>query len=173
MFHLKLEDNMFKRLWDAWRKRDLAQRVRCDGWTGIYVGDYSTAPTWAYTIGFRSSLGSPEIVVFDLPRRSADGVFQEVFRQLTAGETVLADGKPWKPEEPGRFVWRKVHPGRFVDDEEPWLGISVTIDAMMNSSAEDFEAYQLVLSDADGRLPWEAGYDERLRPRQRALYDAA
>ena len=34
-----------------------------------------------------------------------------------------------------------------------------------------FEAYQLVLSDAEGKLPWEAGYDERLRPLQVALWD--
>ena len=61
-------------------------------------------------------------------------------------------------------------PSRFVDDEEPWLGIALVFDSISNGAPGDFEAYQLVLSDADGRLPWEAGYDERLRPRQRELY---
>jgi hypothetical protein len=35
-----------------------------------------------------------------------------------------------------------------------------------------FEAYQPVLSDPDGKLLWEAGYDERLRPLQVALWEA-
>lgn len=34
----------------------------------------------------------------------------------------------------------------------------------------EFEAFQLVLSDNDGRLPWDGGYDEDLRPLQPALY---
>ncbi|HEY0647892.1 hypothetical protein [Phenylobacterium sp.] len=33
-----------------------------------------------------------------------------------------------------------------------------------------FNAFQLVLSDNDGRMPWDDGYDERLRPLQPALY---
>ena len=32
------------------------------------------------------------------------------------------------------------------------------------------EAYQLVLSDPDGLLPWGPGHDERLHPLQPALY---
>jgi hypothetical protein len=33
------------------------------------------------------------------------------------------------------------------------------------------EAYQFVLSDPDGLLPWEPGYDERLRHLQHALWE--
>ena len=32
------------------------------------------------------------------------------------------------------------------------------------------EAYQFVLPDREGVLPWEPDYDESLRPLQRALY---
>jgi hypothetical protein len=162
---------MLKKLWDAWQRHDLTQKIRRHGWTGIYVGDYSIAPTWAYTIGFRSSLGAPEIIVFDLPQASANAVFHEVYRQLKSGEIALGDGEPWKPEEKGRFVWRKVRPDRFIEDEQPWLGIAVSFDAIFNRQSGDFEAYQLVLSDGEHRLPWDEGYDERLRPRQRALYE--
>jgi uncharacterized protein DUF4262 len=162
---------MFNWLWDALRKRSVERSVRRHGWTGIYVGDYSTAPTWAYTIGFRASLAAPEIVVFDLPPASADAVFHELYRQLKTGELVIGDGELWRADEGARSVWRKVHPSRFVDDEEPWLGIALVFDNISNRQPGDFEAYQLVLSDADGRLPWDAGYDERLRPRQRALYE--
>jgi len=167
------EQSMFKALFDTFRKRGITRSIERHGWTAIYVGDYSTAPTWAYTVGFRSSLRAPEIIVFDVPQASADGVFQEAFRQLKTGELVIEDGAPWPPGGEARSVWRKVHPSRFVDDEQPWLGIAHTFAHISSPESGDFEAYQLVLSDADHRLPWEPGYDERLRPRQRALYEPA
>lgn len=51
--------------------------------------------------------------------------------------------------------------------------MSLTFHSMISPESGEFEAYQLVLGDADGRLPWEVGYDEHLRPRQRALYEPA
>jgi hypothetical protein len=164
---------MFKGLFDAFRKRNITGSIKRHGWTAIYVGDYSTAPTWAYTVGFRGSLGAPEIIVFDVPQASADAIFHEAFRQIQAGELVIADGEPWPPDGEGRSVWRRVHPSRFVEDEQPWLGIALTFAGVLNPESGDFEAYQLVLSDAEHRLPWETGYDERLRPRQRDLYEPA
>jgi hypothetical protein len=163
---------MFKRLMDRFRKRSITRSVDRHGWTGIYVGDYSTAPTWAYTIGFRGTLNAPEIIVFDVPQASADAIFDEAFRQIRAGELVLADGAPWPPESETRSVWRRVHPSRF-DDEEVWLGLALVHANILNPELGDFEAYQLVLCDADHRLPWEPGYDEQLRPRQVALYEPA
>lgn len=164
---------MFERFWRAWHRRDVEKRIRRHGWTAIYVGDYSTAPTWAYTIGFQSSLGAPEIIVFDLPEASANDVFHEAFRQIKAGDLVIRDNEPWALGGDGRLMWRKVHPSRFVGDEEPWLGIALTFHTVLSPESGDFEAFQLVLSDTEGRLPWEDGYDERLRPRQRALYEPA
>lgn len=152
---------------------DVGRRVRRFGWTGIYVGDYVTAPTWAYTIGFRSSAGAPEVIAFDLPERTANAVFHEIFHDLTKGDLVMRDGELWRPEDSdGRMVFRRVHPSRLCDNdpEQPWLGLAETFDPILTPEAGEFEAFQLVLSDAQARLPWDAGYDERLRPRQRALW---
>jgi hypothetical protein len=162
---------MFLALRRAWHLRDTARRVRRHGWTGICVGDYHTAPSWAYTVGFRETLGAPEIIVFDLPPTSANELFHEIFRQLGAGELVLRDGESWG-DPPGRAVWRRVHPSRVCDAENPWLGGAVD-HAGLSAEPGALQAFQLVLSDEGGRLPWETGYDERLRPRQRALYLAA
>jgi hypothetical protein len=169
---------MFGKFFDAWRKRsdarhkaDIAGRIARQGWTAIYVGDYSTAPTWAYTIGLQHSLGAPEVIVFDIPQDAANLVFQEVFRQIQAGELVIRDGERWRPDD-GVMTWRKVHPSRFVDDpENPWLGLAVDFGLTLGGASRELEAYQLVIGDADGHLPWEAGYDERLRPLQRALWE--
>jgi hypothetical protein len=169
---------MLGKLFDAWRRRrdarhkdDIAGRIERHGWTAIYVGDYITAPTWAYTIGYQRSLGAPEIVVFDIPQESANALFFEVFREIQSRELVVRDGERWRPAD-GAMVWRKVHPSRFVDDpENPWLGLAVDFGLLLGEASQEFEAYQLVMGDADGNLPWEPGYDERLRPRQRALWE--
>ncbi len=164
---------MFGKLFEVWRKRGITRSVDRNGWTAIYVGDYSTAPTWAYTIGFRRSLKAPEIIVFDIPQASANALFQELFCELKTGELVIRDGERWRPDD-GVLVWRKVHPNRFVDDlEQPWLGLAFDFNLVLSVDPQDFEAYQLVMSDADGNLPWEPGYDERLRTRQRALWEPA
>jgi hypothetical protein len=173
-----LGGNMFGKLFDAWRKRsdarhkdDIANRIEQHGWTAIYVGDYHTSPTWAYTIGFQRSVGGPEVIVFDIPQDTANSVFHEIFRQLRAGELVVRDGERWMPEDVV-MTWRRVHPSRFVDDpENPWLGLAHDFHLMLGSGGSDFEAYQLVVGDAEGRLPWETGYDETIRSRQRPLWE--
>jgi hypothetical protein len=169
---------MFGKLFDAWRKgawhkKDITKRIEQHGWTAIYVGDYSKAPTWAYTIGFQRSLGAPEIIAFDLPQDSANALFHEVFREIQTGELVIRDGERWRPDG-GIQVWRKVHPSRFVDDpEQPWLALAFDFHLILAAGSDEFEAYQLVLSDAGGKLPWELGYDEQLRSRQRPLWEPA
>jgi hypothetical protein len=163
---------MFGKLFDAWRKRGITKSIERHGWTALYVGDYSTAPAWAYTIGFQSLLGAPEIIVFDIPEAAANALFHEICREIEAGDLNIRDGERWRPHD-GVMVWRKVHPSRFVDDpENPWFGLAFYIRVLGPGSPE-FEAYQLVLSDAEGKLPWEPGYDERLRPLQRALWEPA
>jgi uncharacterized protein DUF4262 len=159
---------LFRR-YHAWH---IGKRVRQRGWTGIYVGDYRTSPTWAYTIGFQVTHGAPEVVVFDLKKEAVDRLFSELFRQVTARELVIRDGETWGDAGTPGAVWRRVHPSRLDDtDEEPWLSLAQTFDAILAApSPPEFEAFQLVLADADGHFPWEPEYDERLRPMQRELY---
>lgn len=164
---------MLERLWRSWHRRDIQKRIDRHGWTAIYVGDYHSAPTWAYTIGFRSSLDAPEIIVFDVPQEQANGLFHEVYNDLKSGRLTLRDGERWRPDElETPVVWRRVHPSQLRGDEDVWMGLAEMYDAVRAPQTE-FEAYQLVLSDAEGHLPWEAGYDERLRPRQPPLWEPA
>jgi len=150
----------------AWVKASLGRRIRRHGWSGVYIGDYETPPSWAYTQGFDETLDHPELVVFDLPRPSATQLFGQVFQQVKAGALVIEDGLIWPPGEERPCVWRKVHPGHVGE----WLTLACMRRLMRSGFAYGLEAYQLVLSDSEGKLPWEAGYDERLRPLQRALY---
>jgi hypothetical protein len=159
--------NILDRLRLAWAKRGQDRQIRRHGWTGVYVGDYRTAPTWAYTIGFDETLDHPEIVVFDVTQGAASQLFWRVFHEVRAGELRIDDGLKWPPEEP-RCTWRKVHP----DQLDEWLTLACIRRFDRTGIRRGLEAYQFVLSDPQGAMPWDSGYDERLRERQPALYDA-
>src|SRR5437899_1301620 len=145
----------------------LDARVRRHGWTGVYVGDYASAPTWAYTIGFDDTLNQPEVVAFDLTRDAASRLFWEVRDRLKAGTFAFADGLEWPEDSDVRGVWRKVDPTR-IDE---WLTLAARRRWKRTGQAHGLEAFQYVLPDNDGHLPWQADYDERLRPRQIALWE--
>lgn len=147
----------------------LDDKIHQHGWTAIYVGDYHTAPTWTYTIGFEETLGKPEVIVFDVPQDAANALLWEVFTQLKDGRLVLEDGKVWPEGEEKPCAWRKVDPSQIVS-EEGWFTLAMMRSLARTGMPFGFEAFQLVLSDNDGRLPWEDGYDERLRGLQPALY---
>jgi hypothetical protein len=145
----------------------LDRRVRRRGWTGVYVGDYASSPTWAYTIGFDDTLDQPEVIVFDASREGASRLFVEAFNRLKAGTLVFEDWLEWPEDSEGRGVWRKVHPTRF---DEGWLTLAEHRRWKRTGQKRGLEAFQYVLPDHDGRLPWQVGYDEKLRHRQIALW---
>lgn len=68
------------------------------------------------------------------------------------------------------MVWRKVHPSQLQNGETLWLGLAETFQLTLQPR-DTFEAFQLVLSYQQGRLPWETGYDQRLRERQPWLWE--
>lgn len=153
-----------------WHGRDTEKRIRKHGWTAIYVGDYASAPTWTYTLGFEENLGQPEIVIFDIPQDSANSVLWTAFEELKRGDLVLKDGEPWHPEdEDARMVWRKVDPSQ-VEGRVGWFTLAVMRRLAVKREMFGLPVFQLVLADENRVLPWEAGYDESIRFRQPALY---
>lgn len=160
---------MLYRLLAEWHAFGLARRIRKHGWTAMYVGDYTSAPTWVYTLGFDETLNQPEIVVFDVQQTDANPLLWRAYEELKSGGLVLEDGKTWVEDEQARLVWRKVHPSQ-IDNAEGWLTFAVERRKRRTGRGSDLEAFQLVLSDAERRMPWDEGYDERLRLRQPALY---
>lgn len=161
---------MFNWLWTWWHIRDLERRVRKLGWTGGYVGDYVSAPTWAYTIGFDETLDQPELIIFDLPQAIANELMSMAFTEIRDGALVLEDGGVWPAQAEGRSIWRKVHPGH-MDGPDGWFTFALIRRARRTGKSFGLEGFQLVLSDEAGHFPWDEGYDERLRPRQPALWD--
>lgn len=160
---------MFSWLRRRWHESDTDRRVRKHGWTAIYVGDYQTAPTWAYTVGLDESLDQPELIVFDAPQESVNALFWGAYEALKDGSLVLEDGLNWSEDHEHPCVWREVHPSQ-INCDDGWFTFAVIRRARRTHQMEGLRAFQFVLSDNDGKLPWEEGYDERLRERQPPLW---
>jgi hypothetical protein len=139
------------------------------GWTAVYVGDYRSAPTWTYTTGFHETLGQPEVIIVDIPQESANRLLWDVFEQLRDQRLRLQDGKVWPEDSERPGVWRQVHRTQ-LESADGWFTFAMVRSLARGGTPFDFDAFQLVLPDNEGRLPWEAGYDETLRPRQPTLY---
>jgi hypothetical protein len=87
-------------LWAAWHRWDFERKIRRYGFGVMYVGDYETPPTWAYSVGFQDRFGTPEVVVFDVPRATAHGLMWRIFVELKLGDLQMRDGELWTEDEP-------------------------------------------------------------------------
>jgi hypothetical protein len=162
---LQIIEQLIFAVWKWQVRRDVRKR----GWRGIYVGDYhGSPPSWAYSVGFWESAGAPEIVVFDLPQEDANNLLWNAYEQLRTGQLTIRDGEAWLADKGVAPVWRRVHPSQ-VDADEGWFTFARWY-RFRQTGGDDLEVFQLVLPDGEGILPWQSGYDERLRPLQPALY---
>jgi hypothetical protein len=143
------------------------RRIGRHGWSGVAVGEYRRAPFWAYTLGFDETLEHPELIVFDLPKRSANAMFHQVYAEVKSGALVIEDGLDWPADAELPATWRKVDPSRL---SEGWLTMAERRRYQVSGRRNGLEAYQLVLRDPGGHLPFEPGYDASLRRLQAALY---
>lgn len=134
------------------------------------MGDYATAPTWTYTLGFEETLNQPEVVIFDVTQEAANTILWTAYEELKAGTLILEDGARWHEEDTdSRLVWRRVHSSQ-VKSRVGWFNFAVARRLVAKREMFGLEAFQLVLADENGVLPWEAGYNEDIRFRQPALY---
>jgi hypothetical protein len=119
------------------------------------------SPYYAYTIGVPALLGFPEIAVFGLTPVAARGLVGLVVDAVRGGTEI-----PFGIELVGlldnelRCVFAPVDTdefGAFFDTARAWY------------RGEPYELVQLVYPDRNGFMPYEAGYDPRLRYAQPVL----
>jgi Domain of unknown function (DUF4262) len=150
-------------VWDAWwrypdidpdEKAVLADIDAC-GWHGRWVREDETGPQFSYSIGFRHTLGAPEVIVVGMRSEIAHSLLWEAYRRARRGEAVA----------PGRFYdsFLDGHPVTFVevsdDARREYLGFAHWY------YKSDFPALQLVWPSAtDGRWPWDTESLARLQP---------
>lgn len=137
----------------------IAWMIETRGWAIEPVAaDPDAAPprgAFAYTIGLESTFGFPEVVVFGLTPVAASGLLGEVVDLLRSG-TQLPVG--------ALFV------GLLDNDLRcALLPVDVTehLELFETASAwhrrTTFGVVQLVWPDRNGWMPWESGFDARMR----------
>jgi Domain of unknown function (DUF4262) len=113
-------------------------------------------PGFAYTLGFPDAFSFPEVVVFGLTPAAANGIVGLVADCLRGGTEIpigeeligLLDGEL-------RCIFLPVEPGRLE---------LATASAWYRGAP--FELVQMLWPDRKGFLPYETGFDVRVRPAQ-------
>jgi hypothetical protein len=133
--------------------------VETAGWALEPVGADPLAqpprPAYAYTIGLPALVGFPEIAVFGLTPAASNGLIGMVVEQLRAGVEI-----PLQAELVGlldndlRCVFAPV-------DVLAWDGWFDVATSWYRGGP--FEVVQLLYPDRNGFLPYETGYDQRMR----------
>lgn len=163
---------MWRDLYWAWIRWDVARRVRRQGWSIMYVdaapsiADEPCGP-FAYSIGFREAFDSPEIILFNCSLGTANRVIKIAASQIRAGVLTLSDGIEWTPgpnDAPPLF-WREVHPQQI---NREYLTLARWWNLRQNGLP--LRAFQLVLTDALGHAPWDEDCDPELRQCQPELW---
>jgi len=143
-------------LWWLWRKWEIRRR----GWSSVSVADADFGANWTYTVGFNETLNHPEIVIANESRRKTLALFACVYDAVRRVTLAIEDGQPWERVGQPRGVWRRVHPTRIGTQ---WFGMAMWRRDERGLAPRGLEAFQLVTPDREGALPWEPGYQERMR----------
>jgi hypothetical protein len=110
---------------------------------------------YSYTINFPDHVGFPDVVVFGLTPVAARGLLGLVRDTLAAGTEI-----PIGAELVG-LLDNELRCCFAAVDLAEWEPLFATAQAWYRG--DDFEIVQLVYPDRNGFLPYEAGFDQRLR----------
>jgi len=112
-------------------------------------------PGYLYSIGLPAAISFPEVVVFGLTPAAANGLIELVV-EIAGSETEVPIGTELTGMFDGdlRGVFAPVDMGQ-------WSPLFATAVAWYKG--EPFEVVQLLWPDRNGWLPYEPGFDERVR----------
>jgi len=135
--------------------------VTAQGWSWIWVFDPDTEhPPFAYSIGFGSSFGHPEVVAAGLPEETSGSVLSSV-------QAMLADGGRYRDGDASDEILEGFNV-RFRAISQDVL-ISKLVQASVFYGERSFDALQLLWPDRDGKFPGEEDAPAWLSDRQALL----
>ena len=135
-------------------ERNFVALIREHGWFNTRVFDAD--PPFSYTTGFLLK-GSPEFIVFSLPKEIAHDTFWHLFRGASAGVQRKAGVRDDDVLGNHSAYLFKVAE-RYHKDHLGW--------SRWFYGAKHISTLQLVWPDPTGKFPWEPGFDEDFRNSQ-------
>jgi hypothetical protein len=137
----------------------IAWVVETQGWCAEPVAPVADPPRpgYTYTIGFEATFDHPEVVIFGLTPVAARGLLEMIATHLEAGGEIPV----------GVFVG-------LLDNDLPAAMLPIQMPdhsdlfagAAEFNGRDDFRIRQFLWPDRSGKLPWDEGYDDRLRMAQ-------
>jgi hypothetical protein len=137
----------------------IAWVVETQGWCAEPVAPNADPPSpgYTYTIGFEETFDFPEVVIFGLTPVASRGLLEMIATHLEAGGEIPV----------GVFVGlldndlpAAMLPIQMPDHSDLFPGVA------QYSGRDDFRIRQFLWPDRGGKLPWDEGYDDRLRMAQ-------
>ena len=133
--------------------------IETNGWALEPVApDASTdppTPAYAYTIGVPAAVGFPEVAVFGLTPVAANGLIGLVVDACRGGTEIPLDAElVGLLDNELRCRFARI-------DVDEWAPLFTTATSWYRG--QPFDVVQLVYPDRNGFLPYEPGYDQRMR----------
>lgn len=128
-------------------RANIVENVARYGMSVIGVMSDGVKPSFSYTIGM-TNIDEPELIVFGIPAGYASAFFNEYYAQLKSGA---------RKSEVGVLTEFFNLPVYLVD-----AGYKATIEYTLQAEAyfgKPLKYRQVVLSDRNGKLPWEEGFE--------------
>ena len=161
---------MFSAIRNWWALWGVERRIQKYGFTATYVPQGAGVGELAYTTGFQDALDVPDVVTFGWTMDDANGLLWAIFRGLKTGELTMQDfgvwDAPWGPVP--KVAWRSVHRSQI---RREFFNISIIMAERAGRPREDVQAFQLVVGDRNGVMPWESGFDMDAKPIQPRLWE--
>lgn len=140
------------------QERRFLDNIRDHGWFDNRIfDDESVLPDFSYTSGFYSSLEFPEVILFSLSKEVSHSILWDLYRDIQSGKSILVGAKTREIFGNAEAILLPVAKSQY----EEHLGWNRWF-----YRGDDFPCLQLVWPDPEGRFPWEANFDERLRDYQ-------
>ena len=144
------------------------ETVRTKGWDvvsrgdprGLRHGDTEFGLSISYTVGLQVRYRHPEIVILGAPKPSAELLIGEAVARIATGTWSIDPGLLPDLDKRHRAWACAVRPQAFRD----YLPFAARI------YPKDEQAVQVILPDAKGRLPWDAGFSGPAAPMLAVLH---
>lgn len=141
------------------------------GWQYTHVFDpEGESPNFGYSVGFASTLNSPEFIIFGLPRKLMNNMLWEIYRQIENG-AVPADGMRWSGLLEGFDCI-----SRAATHEDLYSDYVVSADWLWKTRGNEGhpQVFQMVWPGArQGLFPWEDGCSQEVIDAQPSLWKSS
>lgn len=144
----------------AWADQVTAT-VREHGWMVAMIPGDEHSPGFAYTIGLRHSLGTPELAMFGLPIDVMHALLNDV-------GALIREGAPTADGSVVDGLLASGLPLTLRDVDSRWY--RAFFGQAIRFHGAPFPVRQVVWPGRSGAFPWQDGFDEAWRERQPALW---